>query len=159
MKKAIFYMIAGAVLLIIILLLMPEQETSPEVTIPEVTTNVVQRDYSKEEYMKGCVGDPTYYDYCECTYNYLKLTIEYNIKDSIKDTLRKKWYASLHTILMKSEIYPNAEIMRDLDEQLRESIFPVTEGDIIEPKRMRNMSADELKTCITILCERHPECL
>lgn len=75
MKKAIFYMIAGAVLLIIILLLMPEQETSPEVTIPEVTTNVVQRDYSKEEYMKGCVGDPTYYDYCECTYNYLKLTI------------------------------------------------------------------------------------
>ena len=75
MKKAIFYMIAGAVLLIILISLVPEQETIPEVTTPEVTTSVVQQDVYKEEYMMGCVNDPTYYDYCECTYDYLKLTI------------------------------------------------------------------------------------
>jgi len=118
---------------------------------------------TQELVIKMDVADPTIQSVVEeliANYNkYLKLTIEYNIKDSIKDTMRKKWYASLHTILMKAEVYPNAETMRELDEQLRESIFPVTEGDIVEPKRMRNMSADELKTCINILCERHPECI
>lgn len=118
---------------------------------------------TQELVIKMDVADPSIQSVVEdliANYNnYLKLTIEYNIKDSLKDTLRKKWYASLHTILMENDVYPNAESMRELDEELRESIFPVTEGDIIEPKRMRSMSTDELKTCITILCQRHPECI
>jgi hypothetical protein len=89
---------------------------------------------------------------------YLKMTINYNIKDSIKDQLRKKWYASIKTILMYNDIVPNSENMKEYDVELRESIFPVKDSELLQPKRMRDMTTEELQNSINILIQRYPEC-
>ena len=54
---------------------------------------------------------------------YLQLSIQYNVKDSIRDNYRKKWYACLNNILKYNEIVPCSEEMLRIDNEMRESIF------------------------------------
>ena len=89
---------------------------------------------------------------------YLQLSIQYNVKDSIKDNLRKRWYVSLHTILTYNEIVPSSEEMLKIDNEMRESIFPVKDSVVLQPKRMREMSNSELQEAISVLTQRYPEC-
>jgi hypothetical protein len=97
-------------------------------------------------------------EYITNNYNkFLTMSINYNVKDSIKDSLRRVWYLSLHKILLKNNIYPTADKMMDLDNSLRESIFPVIDDDVLQPKRMRDMSNDELRVCVDTLFSRYPE--
>jgi len=88
---------------------------------------------------------------------YLELSLKYNLKETIRDSLRKKWYQSIHNILVHNGIVPDSEKMGELDKQMRENLFPVSDTEIMEPKRMRNMSEDELKRVIELLIERYPE--
>lgn len=88
---------------------------------------------------------------------YIELLIKYNPKETIKDSLRKKWYQSLHNILICNGVVPDSEKMAELDNQMRENIFPISDNEILEPKRMKNMTDDELKKAIELLLERYPE--
>jgi len=90
---------------------------------------------------------------------YLELQVAYNHKESIMDSLRRKWYVSLRNILLKNDIYPNSENMEKIDNEFRESLFPVKEVEpgIFEPRRMKEMTDEELKKSIELLLQRHPE--
>lgn len=90
---------------------------------------------------------------------YIALDFNFNVKENVKDVLRRAWYGSLGSILKHNQIYPNSENMMELDNSLRESIFPVyiDENNVPHPKRMRQMSNEELETALKTLQERYSE--
>lgn len=66
--------LVGAVILYDIYV--PEPE--PALPVP-VVKSAVKEDVIREGYMEGCTEEnASLYDYCECTYNYLELTIGKN---------------------------------------------------------------------------------
>lgn len=91
-----------------------------------------------------------------------KIVFKLKFNQTQKGRYQRIWYGSLEKI-MKSDQYrmaPIAENLDDLDDYLRESIFPVRKrmiGGVEVPKvaRMKDLSDEELQRCMTVLHERY----
>jgi hypothetical protein len=91
-----------------------------------------------------------------------KIVFKLKFNQSHKSKYQKIWYGSL-ALIAKSDNYkiiPIAENMDDLDNYLRESIFPVRKrfidgAEIPRPARMQDLSDEELQQCMDRLHSRY----
>jgi len=85
---------------------------------------------------------------------------------SVSQQQRECWYGSLRTIILKAELMPTAEMMGIFDERMRRSHFPAIDIDfgsldtnneesIPDPKRMREMTHDEMGNAIQALHNKY----
>jgi len=73
---------------------------------------------------------------------------------------QKFYYWFLSQILLKSNEYPTSDNLYALDDYIRRSLFPCTDTmignkEFHSPKRMSNLSYDEMERILKILQERY----
>ncbi len=85
---------------------------------------------------------------------------------SVSQQQRECWYGSLRTIILKAELLPNAKMMAVFNDRMRRAHFPAIDIEfgslgnnesIPDPKRMREMSHEEMGNAIQALHNKYDE--
>lgn len=92
---------------------------------------------------------------------YSEISIRYINDDIVSNNKIKCWYGSIGTILRERNIIPDADNVKALDKQFRETIFPVKYidvglGELVpDVPSIHDLSDEEFGQCINALHERH----
>lgn len=90
----------------------------------------------------------------------IELKFNFTPRRSVQDYQRRCWYGSTKLIMMANGIELTSENMKIEDEEFRKSIFPCKTIEVDgkrqrQPKRMHELSLEEMQRCLEVLHERH----